>query len=361
MSDSPFSKPRVWWLIALLLLAVYACYLLISPYLEPIVLAVIFGLLMAPANRKLERWLKGRTNLAASLSCLIVTFVILLPALGVIAAIIQQGVKYSLDVKAWADAGGIEAALTHPWMAGVKEQLALVLPPDFLENDKIREQIMAQASGVGKGLVTASTGLLGSVTQFIVQLLLMLFVLFFVLRDHDKLVAFVRHALPLSRSQEDLLLEEVEAVSKSALLGTILTALTQGAVGGFAMWLAGFPGLFWGTMMAFASLIPVVGTALIWLPAAIWLIVSGEMGWGIFLIVWGVVVVGSIDNFVRPMFMQGAGSMNTVVIFFSLLGGLHVFGLMGLLYGPLIFALTLVLFHLYETECKEFLERQDQS
>ena len=361
MTESPFSKPRIWWLVALLLLAVYACYMLISPYLEPILLAVIFGLLLAPANHKIESWLKGRTNLAASLSCLLVTFVILLPALGVIAAIVQQGLKYSLDVKSWADAGGIETALSHPWMASMKEQLAILLPADFLENEKIREQIMAQASGVGKGLVTVSTGLLGSVTQFIVQLLMMLFVLFFVLRDHDKMVAFVRHALPLSRSQEDVLLKEVEAVSKSALLGTVLTALTQGVVGGFAMWLAGFPGLFWGSMMAFASLIPVVGTALIWLPAAIWLMVTGEMGWGIFLCTWGVVVVGSIDNFVRPLFMQGAGAMNTVVIFFSLLGGLHVFGLMGLLYGPLIFALTLVLFHLYETECEAFLQKQDQS
>ncbi len=361
MSDSPFSKPRVWWLIALLLIATYGCYLLISPYLEPILLAVILGLLMAPLNRRIEHGLGHKPNLAASISCLLLTFVILIPAFAVIAAIIQQGIHYSVEVKAWADAGGIERVLSHTWVAEMKQQLAGLLPEDALHSDNIRKQIMGQASGMGKSLVSASTGLLGSLTQTLMQLVLMLFVLFFVLRDHDQMIAFVRHALPLSRSQEDRLLSEIESVSKSALLGTIMTAVTQGVVGGFAMWLCGFPGLFWGTMMAFASLIPVVGTALIWLPAAIWLMVSGEMGWGIYLAIWGVVVVGSIDNFVRPMFMQGAGSMNTVVIFFSLLGGLQVFGLMGLLYGPLIFALTLVLFHLYEVECQDFLERQDQS
>ena len=361
MDHSPFNQPRVWWLVAMLLVAVYACYVLISPYLEPIIIAVLFGLMIAPLHRKLADLLKGRENLAAVLSCILLTFVIVLPALGVIAGIIRQGISYSLDVKSWADAGGIEVALAQPWVGHIKEQLALLLPSDFLENDKIRQQIMAQASSVGKWFVSASTGILGSVTQFVAQLLLMLFVLFFVLRDHEQLIAFVRHALPLSRSQEDALLNEIEAVSKSALLGTLLTALTQGVVGGFAMWLVGYPGLFWGTMMAFASLIPIVGTALIWLPAGLLLIVSGESGWGLFLMTWGVVVVGSIDNFVRPMFMQGAGSMNTVVIFFSLLGGLHVFGLMGLLYGPLIFALTLVLFHLYETECQAFLDKQDQS
>ncbi|MCM2678333.1 AI-2E family transporter [Echinimonas agarilytica] len=345
----------------MLLLAVYACYVLVTPYLEPIILAILFGLMMVPMNVWLTRKLGDSPNLAAVLSCIIVTFVILLPAFGVVAAIIQQGISYTIDLKSWVDSGGIETVLSHPWVSIIKAKLAVILPDDLLENDNIRTQIMSVATNAGKGFVGVSTGVLGSITHFVVQMLLMLFVLFFVLRDHDKLVDFVRHALPLSRSQEDALIDEIQAVSKSALLGTVLTALTQGAIGGFAMWLAGFPGLFWGTMMAFASLIPVVGTALIWLPAAIFLLIDGDTGWGIFLIVWGVVVVGSIDNFVRPMFMQGAGSMNTVVIFFSLLGGLHVFGLMGLLYGPLIFAITLVLFHLYETECKHFLDRQDNT
>jgi predicted PurR-regulated permease PerM len=104
-----------------------------------------------------------------------------------------------------------------------------------------------------------------------------------------------------------------------------------------------------------------VGTALIWLPAALYLIVTGDWGWGMFLILWGILVVGSIDNFLRPFFMQGSSSMNTVLVFFSLLGGIHAFGLMGLLYGPIIFAVTLVLFRLYEQEFREFLEQQDRS
>jgi predicted PurR-regulated permease PerM len=127
------------------------------------------------------------------------------------------------------------------------------------------------------------------------------------------------------------------------------------------MALCGFPGLFWGAVMAFASLIPVVGCALVWAPAAIYLAATGDMGWAIFLAVWGVVVVGSIDNFLRPLFMQGDNSPNTVLLFFSLLGGLNSFGLMGLLYGPLIVALTLVLFRLYEREFHHFLSRQDRT
>ena len=200
--------------------------------------------------------------------------------------------------------------------------------------------------------------MLGSLTRFMMNFLLLLFVLFFVLRDHDKLIAFIRHALPLSRSQEDILFKEVKDVSKSALLGSLLTALTQGIVGGFGLWLAGFPGVFWGVVMAFASLIPFVGTALIWVPAAFYLAVTGEIEWAGFMLLWGALVVGSIDNFLRPLFMQGS-SMSTVVVFFSLIGGLQVFGLMGLIYGPLVFAVALVLFKIYEKEFSSFLDSQD--
>ncbi|WP_087504135.1 AI-2E family transporter [Neiella marina] len=361
MTQTPFRNPRSWLLIGLLLAAVYVCYQLILPYIEPIILALIFGILMAPINQWLQKKLGNRANLTAVLSCILLTLVILLPAFTVIVAIVRQGITYTVDLRSWIDQGGLETMLAHPWVQIVKAKLEIILPDDFLTPENLRTQVVGVASGAGKGLVGISTGVLGSLSHFLMQLTLMLFALFFVLRDYDRMVDFFRHALPLSRTQEDALLEEIEAVSKSALLGTILTAMTQGIVGGFAMWLAGFPGLFWGTIMAFASLIPVVGTALIWLPAALFLIISGDSGWGIFLIVWGVAVVGSIDNFVRPLFMQGAGSLNTVVIFFSLLGGLHMFGLMGLLYGPLIVALTLVLFHLYETEFRDFLDQQDQT
>lgn len=113
--------------------------------------------------------------------------------------------------------------------------------------------------------------------------------------------------------------------------------------------------------MGFASFIPVVGTALIWIPAAIYLFLTGDTTWAIFLTVWSVIIVGSIDNLLRPLLMQGSAGMNTLMIFFSLLGGLHLFGLIGLIYGPLIFAVTMVLFNIYEEEFKDFLNQQDNT
>jgi predicted PurR-regulated permease PerM len=349
-------------LILLVFLAVtlYASYSLVEPFLQPIVLAILIGMLAFPAQDRLTSKLNGRKNTAALISTLVLALVFLIPASLILVAILKQGITYSVLAREWATGGNIRELLTHPWMVHIRELLGRVVPPEALDPEAIRAQAFKSATGMGRQFAGFSTAMLGSLTTFMVDLMLLLFALFFVLRDHDKLIIFIRHALPLSRSQEDALFKEVVEVSKSALLGSLLTALTQGIVGGFGLWLAGFPALFWGFAMAVASLIPVVGTALIWLPASLYLAITGQTGWAIFMLCWGAFVVGSIDNFLRPLFMQGA-SMNTVVVFFSLIGGLQVFGLIGLVYGPIVFSITLVFFRLYETEFADFLEAQDNS
>lgn len=352
-------QPNRWVLLAFLAGSLYACFLLLEPFLQPIILAILIGMLTIPLHERLVAMLKGRHNIASLLSVLLLTLVLLIPSTLVLAAILKQGLSYSLMVKEWATAENVHELSQLPWMVDARAWLDRVLPADALNPEKIRSQALAAASAAGKQFAGISTAMLGSATSFVVDFGLVLFVLFFVLRDHSKLFEFIRHALPLSRSQEDALLKEVVEVSKSALLGSFLTAITQGFVGGFGFYLVGIPALFWGSMMAVSSLIPVVGTALIWVPAAIYLFVTGEIGWGIFMLAWGVVVIGSVDNFLRPLFMQGS-AMGTVVVFFSLLGGLHVFGLAGLIYGPIIFSVALVFFRLYENEFSDFLASQDK-
>ena len=347
-------------LLIFLALSLYSSYWLVKPFLQPIILAILIGILSFPLQNKLAAKLNGRNNTAALLTTLVLALVFLIPALLVLAAILKQGITYSIIVREWATGDHIRQVLAHPWMLDARELLARVLPPEALDPEVIKSQALKSATGMGKQFAGVSTAMLGSVTSFMINFTLLLFVLFFVLRDHDRLIEFIRHALPLSRSQEDALFKEVVDVSKSALLGSLLTSVTQGIVGGLGLWLAGFPALFWGAIMAVTSLIPVVGTALIWVPAAIYLAITGQTGWALFMLCWGAVVVGSIDNFLRPLFMQGA-TMNTVVVFFSLFGGLHVFGLIGLIYGPIIFSITLVFFRLYEHEFSDFLESQDNS
>lgn len=352
-----------WVLIIALLGAAFACYLLVEPYINSIVMAFIISLLMFPIHEWMEKRLPKHGNIASLLSCVVLTFIIVVPLLFVFAAIVQQGSAFSQNVYQWVSEGGIQTLFDHPWVVTGLSLINTYLPFDAVDPQEIAQKVAQFATSFGSNLVGISAKILGDATNFLMDFFLMLFVLFFLLRDHDKIISAIRHILPLSRSQEDKLLDEIEQVSKSAVMGSFLTAIAQGLAGGIGMWLAGFPGLFWGTMMGFASFIPVVGTALIWIPAAIYLFLLGDTTWAIFLTVWSVAIVGSIDNLLRPLLMQGSGSagMSTLMIFFSLLGGLHLFGLIGLIYGPLIFAITMVLFKIYEEEFHGFLDQQDRS
>lgn len=356
----PFKvESRHWMLIASLALAAYASYTLIEPYIGPIVMAFIISLLYYPLHVKLDRLMPSSPNLSSVLSCTLLTFIIVIPMLVVFSSIIHQGTTFSKESYTWLTSGGVQEVLAHPYVVKLLSLIEKYSPFEPVDTQIMVQKVASASSKFGAQLLNVSARLLGDATNFLINFMLMLFVLFFLLRDHDKIVQTIRHVLPLSRSQEDAVLNEVEQVAKSAVLGSFLTALAQGFAGGFAMWMAGFQGLFWGSMMAFASLIPVVGTALIWLPASIYLLLIGKWEWALFLAGWGAIVVGSIDNFLRPLLMQGSSGMSTLLIFFSIIGGLHVFGLIGLIYGPIIFAVTLVLFKLYETEFQDFLHHQD--
>lgn len=354
-------EPHHWWLIIAMLAAVVGVFILVRPYINALMIAFILSILCHPVHQRIEQWLGNKPNTAALLSVTLLTVVILMPLVSIIGILVQQAGGFFSTAYDWFNQGKAEELLNH---ALVKKVLATVnqfYPFENIDSNFVIEHLGGVISRVGSGAFNFSTAMVGNVTSTIVSSFLMLFVLFFLLRDYDAIVDKIRHIMPLTRTQEDRLLDEVESISKSAILGSFLTALAQGVAGGFAMWLVGFPGLFWGMVMGFSSFIPVVGTMLVWVPAAIYLFLTGEWQWALFLMIWGALVVGSIDNFLRPFIMQGNSGMNTLLIFFSLIGGINVFGLLGLIYGPLIFALALALFNLYENEFDSFLERQDRS
>ena len=361
MSKKVIISPSQWVIVVALLVAAFSCYLLVAPYINAIVMAFIISLLISPVHAWLEGKMPTHRNLTAFLSCAILTFIIVLPLTLVFVSIVNQGAIFSQNVYKWGTHGGIESVTTHPLVLKTVSLINSYLPFDKIDPQNIAQKAGQLAATLGTNLVGISAKVLGDATNFLINFFLMLFVLFFLLRDHDKIIFALRHVVPLSRSQEDTLLNEIENVSKSAVMGSFLTALAQGIAGGLGMWAAGFPGLFWGTMLAFASFIPVIGTALIWIPASIYLYFTGDTGWAIFLVVWSVAVVGSIDNFLRPFLMQGNSGMNTLLMFFSLLGGLQFFGLIGLIYGPIIFAVTMVMFKIYEETFQNFLNDQDNS
>ena len=347
------------FLLSAMVMALVGCVVLFHAYLQAILIAALAGLVCHPLHSRIKDALGGRNGLACFITCLLITCILLIPSVFGLLALLQQGASYASKVMAWVSAGGVNDLMQNPVVVHSITVLDGWLPSEQLNSDYIKEQVLGAASSIGAKLLAVSRAIVGGVFNLILNLCLMVLVLFFMLRDYDALSSFFRDAVPLARSQEDILISETAAVTRSVLVGNVATGVLQGLVGGFGMWLAGFPGFFWGAMMALASFIPVVGTALIWGPATIFLFVTGDTNWAIFLLVWCAVLVGSIDNFVRPMFMAGATDINGLVIFLAILGGLQVFGLLGLLYGPLIISLTLVLYRMYLQEFGDFIDHQD--
>ena len=356
-----------YFLFFLIAVSLIACYLLIQPYIHAILLAGILSILAYPLHRRIARVCGGRTSLAAFLTSALLTLIVLIPLLFVIFALLQQGAQVFNAIYDWVSTGAYKRLLEHPWVVSVSQFSQKYVPdaqkyfPNFnLEQIRLENIMLQTSSKIGKNLLNQGGNLLSNITSLIMQFFLMLFTFFFMVRDQESMFKGLLHLIPLSRSQENEIIEKVRSVAKSVLLGTLVTALLQGLSGGIAFYIAHLPALFWGTMIAFASLIPMVGTALIWVPAAVYLFLSGHWGYALFMVCWCIPLVSSIDNFVRPMFMQGAGrNMSMLVIFFSLLGGINYFGLIGLLYGPLIVGLTMVFLYIYSLEFREFLNQQD--
>ncbi|OQY12103.1 MAG: hypothetical protein B6I31_03695 [Desulfobacteraceae bacterium 4572_19] len=361
-------EPAHYFLLAILFITMFSCYTMIKPYLNPIIFAFILSIVFFPIHEKIETLMKGKKNKAALLSCTLLTFVVVIPVVFILILVIQEGVRSFTSMYDWFAAGNIEGVLKMPFVVKIKTFFESYLPefqklfPDFdIKSLELRTTLLKYSSMAGQKLISQSGNIIGNISALILSFFLMIFVFFFVVRDYKKIFKTIFHLIPLSTSYEKKILNKIKDVSKSVILGTLVTAVAQGVAGGIAFWIVGIPAFFWGTIIAFASLIPLVGTAIIWVPAAIYLFISGHWGHGIFLCLWCIIIVGMIDNIVRPLFMQGAANMSTVLIFFALLGGLKQFGLIGLLYGPLIFGLAIVLLYLYNQEFDSFLNHQDKS
>ncbi len=352
--------PAHYFLFFLIFLNIYACYNMIRPYLDPIILAGILAILLKPAYEWIQKKVKGRKNLAAFLCCVFLTIVIVLPCTVMFVVVINQGIHSFKGIYEFVAAGNFEKIIEYPLVVKAVSLAQNYFPELDLKKLNLSKTMLNASQSAGKLLVNQGGHLVGNITLLVAKFLMMIFAFFFIVMDQEKIFNYILHLSPLSSEHEKQILHKVKAVSKSALLGSLITAVAQGTAGGIGFMIVGLPGFFWGAVMAFSSLIPVVGTAIIWVPAAGFLFISGHWIKGIFLVLYCVIIVGVLDNIVRPLFMKGSAGMSTMLIFFAILGGINMFGLIGILYGPLIFGLTMVLLYIYDLEFGSFLSYQDK-
>lgn len=204
--------------------------------------------------------------------------------------------------------------------------------------------------------------LLAGAPRFFVAFTVILFVVYYVLTDGERLVAYLRRATPLPPKQVDYLIGEAHRGLRAVFVGQILTSVIQGAVGGIGFLIAGLPGvILWSAVMAILSLLPVVGAFLVWVPAGIFLLVRGDLWQGIFLLGWGILIVSQVDNFVRPKLIGDRSGIHPLFVLVGVLGGVAAFGFIGLFLGPLLVGVTVSILKVWETDYLDpkVLEAQD--
>jgi predicted PurR-regulated permease PerM len=348
--QEPRNFPSRIFLVACLVLSFFLSYLLLQPFLKAIVIAAVLNIVFYPLYTGLVRGLKGRRVLSAVISCVAVILCVVIPLVILAAIFTKQSLELYDFLKAKLESGYFERLLTfHDWGA-VQPFLSKYAPWLNLEEVDLRENLLGAVKYVTTSSISAGRALVSNTLSSLGTFALMLFVLFFLFLDGATFVRWAGELVPLPEDRKKSIMQNFVGITKSAVYGSGIVAVLQGILGGMAFWIVGLPAVLWGLVMGFFSLVPVVGTALIWMPASLILIGTGRVGAGIFLLVWGVVVIGTVDNVVRSMLVKGQVRMHTLAIFFAVLGGIKLFGLLGGVFGPLILAMTLSFLHIYRDD-----------
>lgn len=330
-----------------LLLLGYLVYEIAAPFLIPLAWSAVLAIFFYPLHKKVLQRVKP--NYAALLSTVGVTFLLIVPAL----VLLFYTTKQALDAGAKAQVvlQAPEKAVPTHVLDWVKSQL-----PESMQDTDLADPVKRGAETVAGFLAAKVGALVKNVFSFFLDLFVLLFALFFMFRDGEQIADAVRHLLPFdSAIQEAMMHESRELIFASVAVGLLVAAI-QGALGGLAFTFVGIgTAIFWGVLMGFFSLIPVVGSALIWVPAALWLAFTGHVGKGLLVAAICGIVSGIADNIVRPLLLRNRTHLNELLLFVSVLGGIEVFGLLGLVAGPTIVAAAMGVFRVY-TQHRDDLE-----
>jgi predicted PurR-regulated permease PerM len=316
------------------------------PFYGAVLWAVVVAVLFAPVHRRLLQSMPGRPSLAAAVTVLIIIAMVILPLAMIAASLVQEA--SSLFAKIQSGEYNLGSYLQRifdalpAWATGLIERFNLT------DLSALREKLTSGLMTGGQILAPQALSIGMNTFDFVIRLGIMLYLLFFLLRDGKALAEGIREAIPLRGEQKAALFTRFADVVRATVKGGILVAMAQGTLGGIAFWFLGIhAALLWAVLMAFLSLIPAIGATLVWLPVAIYFLATGAVWQGIGLILYGVLVIGLVDNLLRP-FLVGKGSkLPDYVVLISTLGGIEVFGLNGFVIGPLIAAMFMVSWEIF--------------
>src|SRR5246500_4639968 len=341
--------------VLLLVAAVTALFVAVAwPFLKPLLLAALLAGLFHPLYRWITRLLGGRQSLGAALTLLVLLVLGLGPISAFLGIVVQQALTVSDQAIPWLrqHLGAASTLNVREWLVQRFPALAEYLPS--------QEQLLQNVGTVAKTarayLVTFASRMTATTAAFLLNLFVMLYAMFFFFKDGHKILERIFYYLPLSDEDETRMLARFTSITRATLKGTLVIGIIQGALAGIAFWVAGIDGAaLWGTIMTILSIIPGIGAPLVWVPAVIILFVTGQYLTATLLAAWCAAVVGTVDNFLRPMLVGRDAEMPDLLILIGTLGGLFLFGLMGFIVGPIVCGLFLTVWDIYGTTFREVL------
>lgn len=335
----------------LLLLAIVsiAFFWLLLPFYGAVFWSVILAIVFNPLHRRLERRFGTRSSLAALCSVLICIVIAVIPMVIVLGALVSEGADLVTRVQQHQYDPGTVIQDLHaampPWLDSALDRLGI---GNF---DALRDRLVNVVQQVSQFIATRALTFGSNTLRFVAGVGVMLYVLFFLFRDGRAIGRNILACMPMSDAKNRALILKFAAVVRATVKGNIVIAVIQGTIGGVAFWLLGIQGaLLWGALMIFLSLLPAVGSALVWLPAAIYLFATGSTGKGVILVLIGAGVIGLVDNLLRPKLVGADTKMPDYVILVSTLGGISIFGINGFVIGPLIAALFIAAWTIFRDE-----------
>ncbi|HKQ72430.1 MAG TPA: AI-2E family transporter [Blastocatellia bacterium] len=328
-------------LLAAAALALYACWLMLLPFVNVLAWAAVLVILFHPIHQRLVA-LTGRPGWSALLSTVIVIAVILIPLtlltlvvakeIGDVAKNIQGFFRSLLDPNS-------------PVIGRIMSWLSHYMDINHLDT---QGYLLERLNGVSGTIVGQTLGLVGGVLGGVFQSFFIIFTMYYFFRDGDRIYDAMLEMIPLEAAQTRMIFDRTREVIHASVYGVIVIAGIQGALGGLAFAVLGLPSpLVWGVVMFFLSMVPMVGSAVVWIPTAVYLLLNGHWGKALALAIWGSLVIGMIDNLLRPKLVGERAGLHELLIFFAVLGGLRIWGPLGLALGPVVVAIALALLDIF--------------
>lgn len=291
----------------------------------------------------------GREAWASLAMCIVVVLVIIVP----IVNLIVYGAQKSVE----AYASTIQYLEKNKFEETIKGSILSNAEILGLNTDAVKGIVLEGTKKVSNWFTSGATLVVKETTGFVISLALIIFSMFFFFKDGPRMLEKVMVWTPLSNKYDQEIFKKFRNVSYSTMISTFVVAIVEGILGGIAFFVVGLPVFIPAVFMMFFSLLPYVGTAIIWAPAAVYLLVIGKIWQAIFLVAWGAVVIGYSDNIIRAYMIKGKAQVHPLFVIFSILGGIALFGFWGIVFGPLIISLAVTILHIYELEYETVLEK----